>query len=76
MESLWNENYTVTQIVLACLVKRGEGSSVHKNRPSFGLAINCDGEKQIRKRRNVVGEKERNDLFPTRLELCDHGCGA
>jgi len=45
MESLWNENYTVTQIVLACLVKRGEGSSVHKNRPSFGLAINCDGEK-------------------------------
>ena len=45
MERLWNENYNVTEIVLACLVHRGEGASVHKNRPSYGLAINCGGEK-------------------------------
>ncbi len=45
MENFFDEKDTVTEIVLAILVKRGEGNSVHKNRLSHGLAMNFGGAK-------------------------------
>ncbi len=36
----------VTEIVLAILVPAGTGDSVHKNRPSHGLAFNVSGERE------------------------------
>ena len=35
----------ISQIVLACRVRAGEGSAVHKNRTSHGLVFNCKGAK-------------------------------
>ncbi len=35
----------ISQIVLACRVPAGEGGTVHKNRPSHGLMLNCKGIK-------------------------------
>ena len=45
MDYFFEEQDIVTQIVFACVVKRGEGSSVHKNRPSHGLALHFGDDK-------------------------------
>lgn len=46
MQDFFQEEDVVTKIVIACLILRGEGTSVHRNRSSHGLAINFgEGEK-------------------------------
>lgn len=37
---------TIKSIRLACYVAAGEGDTVHRNRPSHGVAINLSGEKE------------------------------
>lgn len=45
MEKFFNTNHNVMDIEFACWVAPGTGNAVHKNRPSHGLALNCNGEK-------------------------------
>lgn len=40
MENFFKNQIMVTNFSLACFVAEGEGSSVHENRPNFGLMIN------------------------------------
>ena len=46
MDEFMNYDFDVKKIILACLVPSGTGSAVHTNRPSHGLAINLQGEKE------------------------------
>jgi AraC-like DNA-binding protein len=46
MNSFFDKNHTVSEIVLACFVPKGAGRNYHKNRPSHGLAFNVTGEKR------------------------------
>ena len=45
MEKFINTNHNITDIVLAIWVAPGMVDTVHKNRHSHGLALNCAGEK-------------------------------
>lgn len=42
---LLDEDFNITDIMLACYVPAGTGEPVHKNRPSHGLAFNMGGKK-------------------------------
>lgn len=41
----YDYSFTVTKIALACYVPAGTGDTIHKNRPSHGLALNVSGIK-------------------------------
>ena len=45
MNTFIQNKHIITEIVLACFVPPEDRTSVHKNRPSHGLAFNCAGEK-------------------------------
>lgn len=46
VEKFMNYNFNVNKIILACFVPAGTGDAYHKDRPSHGLAIHLDGEKE------------------------------
>ncbi len=46
MEQFANYDFNIEKIVLACFVPGGTGKVTHKNRPSHGLALHVDGEKE------------------------------
>ena len=41
-----NYDFNIEKIVFACFVVAGTGATVHKNRPSHGLAIHMQGDKE------------------------------
>lgn len=45
MNDFINCDFNISKIVLACYVGKGMGASIHKNRPSHGLAFNTSGVK-------------------------------
>ena len=45
MQNFFNYNLNITKVVTAIRVPAGKGDSIHKNRPSHGLVLNIDGEK-------------------------------
>ena len=45
MNNFMNYNFNIKNIVLATYVGKGQGSAVHQNRPSHGLALHLDGNK-------------------------------
>ncbi len=47
-ERLFDNDFFVTDIVLACFVAPGTGTPVHRNRPSHGFAYNIGGTKYYR----------------------------
>ena len=46
MEPFIRHDFNIETIVLACYVGKGQGMSVHKNRPSHGLALHTSGIKE------------------------------
>lgn len=63
MEKFLEQNKTITDIVLAILVPAGKGDSVHKNRPSHGLALNCGGQKRYVFESGEKITLQKNDLI-------------
>lgn len=45
MNSFMEYDFNVNKIELACLVEAGKGASIHKNRPSYGLALFLGGDR-------------------------------
>ena len=45
MKRFMKHDFIIKSIELACLVKAGQGSNVHKNRKNHGLAFFPDGER-------------------------------
>ena len=43
MENFMSYNFNITKIVLACFVPKYKGETVHRNRPSHGLAFHMSG---------------------------------
>lgn len=42
--SFFDRDFDITEIVLACLVQKGSGQRIHRDRPSHGLALKCSGK--------------------------------
>lgn len=47
MERFMNYDFNINRILLACLVRSGEGKRVHRNRRGHGLALFLDGDRTI-----------------------------
>jgi AraC-like DNA-binding protein len=45
MNNFFSNDIIIEKIILACVVKSGQGNDFHKDRPSHGLAFITDGEK-------------------------------
>ncbi len=63
MNDFFKKKWIITQIILAIFVPIGTGNLVHKNRPSHGLALNCDGEKKFIFSDGTVCNVCKNDLI-------------
>lgn len=59
----FNYDFNIEQIVFACLVPAGTGDTVHKNRPSHGLALNLGGEKNYIFDNNTTLSVKNNDII-------------
>ena len=46
MKNFFDYNFNIDKIVLACYVPKGEGSAIHTNRASHGLALHISGDKK------------------------------
>ena len=53
----------ISQIVLACRVRAGEGGAVHKNRASHGLMLNCKGKKTYTFSDGTVCSVKENEIL-------------
>lgn len=45
-EKFFGYNFNIDKTVLACYVPKGEGTAIHKNRSSHGLALHISGSKK------------------------------
>lgn len=58
-----NYDFNIKKIILACLVPAGTGDAVHKNRPSHGIALHMNGEKEYRFSDGRVLTVKANDII-------------
>lgn len=63
MEKFIHADHNVSEIVLACFVPPNTGETVHKMRPSHGLAMNCEGEKRYVFSDGTTYTVKQNDLI-------------
>lgn len=63
METFLTTNLNIREIDLAILVVSGTGRSIHKNRPSHGLAFHCDGVKSYIFDDGTVYTVKKNDII-------------
>lgn len=56
-------NLNINKITLACYVPKGEGETVHNNRPSHGLALHLSGRKKYVFEGNKILYTDKNDVI-------------
>lgn len=63
MNEFLRKQHIITEIVTAILVCKGQGVSIHKNRPSHGLALNLKGQKKYVFDNGTVCTVKENDII-------------
>ena len=63
MDTFLKTNHNIREIDLATLVVAGTGRTVHKKRPSHGLALNCGGVKNYIFDDGTVCTVKKNDII-------------
>lgn len=61
--NFYDYDFDIKNVVLACKVLAGTGESVHRNRPSHGLAVNLGGEKKYDFFGKTLTVKENDIIF-------------
>ena len=63
MNEYIRSKHIITEIVVAVFVRIGRGESIHKNRSSHGLALNCGETKKYIFDNGTVYTVEKNDII-------------
>lgn len=63
MNAYLTKTHIITEIVVAIFVRDGEGTSIHKNRLSHGLALNCGNDKTYVFSDGKICTVKKNDII-------------